>query len=316
MTRPTGKLLNLDVHRTGNLEILEQRTLPDGPKVLGHHDAGNSPLACPTRSFLHICSGRKRPKDLGHYLLLLATEIESRLPVGFLDVQVDSKKSAVRFWTSEVRSGRVAGAHAAPPCSTWSRVRVRPGGPPPVRSQRQPWGLEDLSRHEQDAVELANDLLLAALTIETAIVRAGGFATLEHPEDPGEGYPSIWRLPEVLDFLAECARAEGQDPQGSAALCVAAFDQCPCGAPSVKGTMIGVLLPALLHHLRGQRQHWSRSSRAWDQRCVVFTDSLVGRGARGNCRSSSPPLLRLGRRFAAIRGAGNIRIAPRWVPLG
>ena len=44
MTRPTGKLLNLDVHRTGNLEILERRTLLDGPKVLDHHDADNSPV--------------------------------------------------------------------------------------------------------------------------------------------------------------------------------------------------------------------------------------------------------------------------------
>ena len=185
-----------------------------------------------------------------------------------------------------------------------------------MRSQRQPWGLEDLSRHEQDAVELANELLLAALTIETAIVRAGGFATLEHPEDPGEGYPSIWRLPEVLDFLAECARAEGQDPQESAALCVAAFDQCPFGAPSVKGAMIGGRLPALLHHLRGQRRHLSRSSRAWEQRYLVFTDSLVCLGARGKGRSSSPPLLRLCRRLAAIRVACGIRIALRWVPSG
>ena len=49
---------------------------------------------------------------------------------------------------------------------------------------------------------------------------------------------------------------------------------------------------------------------------MVFTDSLRCLEARGKSRSSAPPLLRLCRRFAAIRVAGGIRISPRWVPSG
>ena len=49
---------------------------------------------------------------------------------------------------------------------------------------------------------------------------------------------------------------------------------------------------------------------------MVFTDSLVCLGALGRGRSSSPHLLTLCRRFAAIRVACGIRIALRWVPTG
>ena len=60
----------------------------------------------------------------------------------------------------------------------------------------------------------------------------------------------------------------------------------------------------------------SRSSRSWDRRFLCFTDSLVSLGALGKGRSSSPALLGLCRRFAAIRAACGVRILLRWVPSG
>ena len=61
-------------------------------------------------------------------------------------------------------------------------------------------------------------------------------------------------------------------------------------------------------------RHLARSARSWDQRYLVFTDSLVCLGALGKGRSSSPALLRLCRKFAAVRIGCGIRLLLRWVP--
>ena len=61
-------------------------------------------------------------------------------------------------------------------------------------------------------------------------------------------------------------------------------------------------------------RHLARSSKCWNQRYLVFTDSLVCLGALGKGRSSSPSLLRLLRRWAAIRMATQITMALRWIP--
>ena len=92
------------------------------------------------------------------------------------------------------RAGRFAGAHGGPPCGTWSasRYNQRQPGPPPVRSRRCPWGLPGLSRRLQQQVDVASDLLRATVQFLTAVVLAGGWYSLEHPEDRGyDPFPSI-----------------------------------------------------------------------------------------------------------------------------
>ena len=61
-------------------------------------------------------------------------------------------------------------------------------------------------------------------------------------------------------------------------------------------------------------RHLARSAECSGRRFLVLTDSLVGLGALAKGRSSSPALLRLLRRWAAIRLACGISLALRWVP--
>ena len=61
-------------------------------------------------------------------------------------------------------------------------------------------------------------------------------------------------------------------------------------------------------------RHLSRTKASWGHRFLVLTDSLVSLGALSKGRSSSPSLLRLLRRWAAIRMALGISLALRWVP--
>ena len=61
-------------------------------------------------------------------------------------------------------------------------------------------------------------------------------------------------------------------------------------------------------------RHLARSSKCWDQRYLVLTDSLVCLGTFSKGRSSSHPLLRLCRRLAMLRMILGIRLSFRWVP--
>ena len=61
-------------------------------------------------------------------------------------------------------------------------------------------------------------------------------------------------------------------------------------------------------------RHLARSSKCWGQRYLVLTDSLVCLGTFAKGRSSSFPLLRLGRRLAMLRMVLGIRMSFKWVP--
>ena len=63
-------------------------------------------------------------------------------------------------------------------------------------------------------------------------------------------------------------------------------------------------------------RHLARSQRSWGKKYLVMTDSLVCLGALAKGRSSSPALLRLLRRWAAMRFGLGISFALRWVPSG
>ena len=60
-------------------------------------------------------------------------------------------------------------------------------------------------------------------------------------------------------------------------------------------------------------RYLARSRKCWNRKFLCFTDSMVVLGALGKGRSSSPPLLRLCRRAAAMRLILGIRIFLRYV---
>jgi len=60
-------------------------------------------------------------------------------------------------------------------------------------------------------------------------------------------------------------------------------------------------------------RHLARSKTNWNCRHLIFTDSMVGLGAFGKGRSSSPTLLRLCRRFMLFRVVLGMRIYLRYI---
>ena len=75
-----------------------------------------------------------------------------------LDLSIDTSWEYLRWLCKQFP---VKWVHAAPPCGTSSRARERPGGPPPLRSDHEPWGKSQLAGTDADRVSAANFLYLA-----------------------------------------------------------------------------------------------------------------------------------------------------------
>ena len=71
------------------------------------------------------------------------------------DLTLGKNQNLLMGWLA---SGLIIGFHVALPCQTFSRIRDRGGGPPPLRSDAWPWGLPGLSAALQHKVTLANNL--------------------------------------------------------------------------------------------------------------------------------------------------------------
>ena len=97
-------------------------------------------------------------------------------------------------------SGLVGVAFAAPPCSFFSRARLRPGGLPPVRSVACPCGLPNLSPSGQ--AELARSGLLHSRTREllSLVAASGGVIVMENPTSS-----LLWLGPQVVSRLKHFA---------------------------------------------------------------------------------------------------------------
>ena len=77
--------------------------------------------------------------------------------------------------------GLIRGFHVALPCQTYSRIRDRGNGPPPLRSDAFPWGLPGLSPALQHKVSLSNNLTrFACRLFRDAILRRVPWS-LENP---------------------------------------------------------------------------------------------------------------------------------------
>ena len=107
-------------------------------------------------------------------------------------------------------NGHFDGFHSGFPCSSFSRARFRPGGPPPARNRQHLRGCPSNSRVQ--LLEAEKGTLLA--TRSAAMVRAVQLgrkkrglrctATLENPADPGvDSYPSAWLLPAFASIILE-----------------------------------------------------------------------------------------------------------------
>ena len=180
--------------------------------------------------FYHICSGHTREGDLEFWICKIAANQGYLCEV----VNVDLGFGKHFDLTDEVNVKRLIilashdgdGGHAGPSCSTWSRVRFRPGGPPPLRFRWCLWGRPDLHVRDAEKVAKGNCLLLSSLRILEAIAPRGP-VTLEHPADPGcPPYPSIFLTTEVQDWERRIGAVR------------VTFPQCQWGCPALKETTL------------------------------------------------------------------------------
>ena len=80
-----------------------------------------------------------------------------------------------------VRCGYIKCGHLGTPCNSFSRARDQPGGPPPVRSDQRPLGLDGLRPHDQLKVQLGNVLMRFTARLLLVVAQYGLAFTLENP---------------------------------------------------------------------------------------------------------------------------------------
>ena len=130
--------------------------------------------------------------------------------------------------------------HLGTPCSTFSELRQRPGGPRPLRSADQIRGLEDLRQGEKKALKEGNAHADFSADVMTACHRAGIPFTMENPEPRTDKDVSIFRMPRIAKLATEqgCKYTD--------------FDQCMFDSPATKPTRI-LCWKVSLAHMEGKR---------------------------------------------------------------
>ena len=80
-----------------------------------------------------------------------------------------------------IRSGLVVAVWLGTPCTSFSRARDVPPGPPPLRSDNQPYGLPGLSAADQLKVRIGNELAWFSVRVLTLCASLRIAAALENP---------------------------------------------------------------------------------------------------------------------------------------
>ena len=185
------------------------------------------PLSCGARYFLVLFSGHRRFADIAQQMSWKSNII----PI-CVDLAVDPWHGNIlrdTLWLQLIRARKVAGAHAGPPCETYSFARwieVEGGGPRPLRTTSEPWGKDELTIKEVEQVFVGTVLMLQAIYLLLLVFLHGGSFSLEHPKGQGgkDGKWSIWDSAFVQQLLL-CAEVRRVD-----------FLQGPLGQPFPKPT--------------------------------------------------------------------------------
>ena len=178
---------------------------PDGSSVvespaLSTPGSSSSTAPLPTPKIikaLHIFSGPRREGDLHDQWGKWGSRQGLTVWVEDYDIAIDAKHnmlcdSLFLALCQRLINGEYSIVIAGPLCGTFSRVRHSGGGPPPVRSRDMLWGLENLSSRSRKAVQQANILIWRTIIVCDLVHQSGGVFIIEHPEDPGPPFPSIF----------------------------------------------------------------------------------------------------------------------------
>ena len=153
---------------------------PEGTAMVSQ-EAAVSPDAnsasCP-RIFLDVCSGSTRP--LSKALLALHKTVLS------IDILLCSEMDLLNdsFYLQLLRlcaSGIVAYTACSPSCAEYSKLKLKPGGPPALRSPQHLEGLPGLTAEQLTKVQDSYTMLYRCTQLLQATYAAGGHGHLEQP---------------------------------------------------------------------------------------------------------------------------------------
>ena len=148
--------------------------------------------------FLDLCSGATSP--------LAAEALARGIPSLPVDILLDSKHDLLQDCTFEqllrlAFAGRFAFAHASPPCTEYSRLKLRPGpGPPPCRSPDHLRGLPSNDAAAALRVVRSRTILERCVQILLAVYQCGGHCDLEQPRNA-----MSWLEPAVQGYMLDVA---------------------------------------------------------------------------------------------------------------
>lgn len=162
---------------------LEQQMLENVQKWNPCFDWIPRPLATGEKFFLILYSGHRRCGDIASWL-----QWDGRVRPIAVDVAVDKEAGDIMngdLWIRLIKSRRVVGGHAGPPCETYTSARWNQIEgevcPRPLRDSLQPWGRDFLTLREGFQVSNGTALMLMALRLLLTIFIHGGSISLERP---------------------------------------------------------------------------------------------------------------------------------------
>eukprot|EP00435_Cladocopium_sp_Y103_P058707 s857_g20.t1 len=259
---------------------------------------------------LHLFSGRRRPLDVHHHLYSFAQERNLQLLVLSLDTAVSTEFGdlslgaeswqMVEFLYSQ---GVVSATVVGSPCETFSEARFTPvegagvhGGPRPLRSAAQLFGLEGLTLRElRQCLVGGNFFQQAVLALGHHIAHGGCFIS-EHPAKPlDSSRPSVWTS-SIVELLLT---------HPSATLSHVA--QYRWGAKAIKPTgLLHYNLPYFLRDLYAQQ----------DVNAQKPTIAAIGKDAEGRYRTSQhkeyPDRFCKGLAFSVIKALSEVQRQTRY----
>ena len=145
--------------------------------------------------FLDLCCGASSPLShavAGSAISCVRDDILGEEPLDLSQDAVYDRLLRLAF------SGCIKFAHASPPCRDYSRLKLRPGGPPAIRSPDPLQGLPGNTEAQQERVRTSQQLLYRCTCILRAVFAAGGHVSLEQPTNA-----MSWLEPFVQSFLSE-----------------------------------------------------------------------------------------------------------------
>ena len=187
----------------------------------------------------HLFAGKRRTGDLSEFLRALgwatcAVDTEQKPSTDLLDHHVR------QLILEDIALDMFDAIHLGTPCSTFSELRQRPGGPRPLRSFERIQGLDNLRPSEKKALKEGNAHADFSADVLLACRRAGIPFTMENPQPRSDQDVSIFAMPRIAKMVKEpgCKFVD--------------FDQCMFDSPATKPTRI-LSWRVDLAHVAGKR---------------------------------------------------------------